>query len=78
MESSPVQEVVLVEVGDPGGDLACHPLQLQEFSFSIMPVLLGKVTLEVTLQYHTHTHTHFISHKLKSNKRKYMGCVVCL
>lgn len=51
----PVQEVVFVEVSDPGGDLAGHPLQLQQLSGLEPPVLLRQVSAQIPLQTHTYT-----------------------
>lgn len=49
----PVQEVVFVEVSDTGGDLAGHPLQLQQLSGPEPPVLLRQVSAQIPLQTHT-------------------------
>ncbi|TNN69295.1 hypothetical protein EYF80_020446 [Liparis tanakae] len=52
-DALPVQEVVFVQVSDPGSDLTGHPLQLQQLSISEQPVLLRQIAPQIPLQKHT-------------------------
>lgn len=65
-----MQEVVLVEVGDPGSDLTGHPLELQQLSLPIAPVLLSQVTLQVALQCTYKTHPHLIKGSNKQTNKQ--------
>lgn len=84
LEALPVQEVVFVKVRDTSGDLAGHPLQLQQLSISEHPILLRQIAMQIPL--HTHTHTDLLEfiiikqfnlHDSNSNMNKvYVICIV--